>query len=118
MAERGSLKFEDFLPTMAEKMGGEGLMKELCNGFRLLVDESRGVITFESLKRKASSVLGLVGLRDEEVMGMIEEGDVDGDGVLNEMEFCVLMFRLSPGLMEQSELLLEEALECEFNDKL
>ncbi|EOX99226.1 hypothetical protein QUC31_014742 [Theobroma cacao] len=97
---------------MAEKLGGEGLIRELCNGFRLLMDKEKEVITVESLKRNAA-MLGLQDLRDDELESMVREGDLDGDGALNEMEFCVLMFRLSPGLMEESQLLLEEILEDE-----
>ncbi|CAO2823750.1 unnamed protein product [Amaranthus hypochondriacus] len=101
--------FEDFLPTMVEKLGEEGFMKELCNGFRLLMDEQKGLITFESLKKNLG-VLGLKGMNDEEVQEMLKEGDVDKDGCLNQMEFCVLMFRLSPGLMESSRTWLQHAL--------
>ncbi|CAN6457825.1 unnamed protein product [Victoria cruziana] len=110
MASNTVQNFEDFLPVMADKLGAEGLMDELCNGFNLLMDPERGVITFESLKRNAE-VLGLKGMSDEEVMGMLREGDMDGDGALNQMEFCVLMIRLSPELMEYSWSLLEEGLE-------
>ncbi|XP_042486435.1 calcium-binding protein KRP1-like [Macadamia integrifolia] len=109
MAGRKAVDFEDFLPTMAEKLGGEGLIGELCNGFRLLMDPVKELITFESLKRNAA-LLGLQGLSDDELLSMLTEGDMDGDGALNQMEFCVLMFRLSPELMEESESLLEEAL--------
>ncbi|XP_071725864.1 calcium-binding protein KRP1-like [Rutidosis leptorrhynchoides] len=106
--------FQDLLPVMADKLGGEGLIDELCNGFRLLMDVDKGVITFNSLK-KNSSVLGLQDLSDDDLMSMLKEGDYDGDGALNQMEFCVLMFRLSPDLVEQSYFLLEEALEHELN---
>ncbi|KAL1823100.1 hypothetical protein DCAR_0310957 [Daucus carota subsp. sativus] len=104
--------FQDMLPTMASKLGGDGLIKELCNGFRLLMDKDRQVITFESLK-KNSALLGLQDLRDDELMSMLREGDANGDGVLDEMEFCVLMFRLSPELMQESEVWLEDALQQE-----
>ncbi|GER53362.1 Avr9/Cf-9 rapidly elicited protein 20 [Striga asiatica] len=110
MASRNQPDFQDFLPLMAEKLGGDGLIGELCNGFRLLSDSDKGVITFDSLK-KNSAFLGLQELSDEDLRGMLKEGDFDGDGALNQMEFCVLMFRLSPELMEQSQYLLEEALE-------
>ncbi|KAK1437914.1 hypothetical protein QVD17_03714 [Tagetes erecta] len=109
----GEEEFEDMLPKMAEKLGGEGLMKELCNGFDLLMDKEKGVITFESLKC-SSSLLGLQDLGDDELMNMLKEGDYDGDGALNQMEFCVLMFRLSPELMMESEALLDLALQQEF----
>ncbi|KZV52178.1 hypothetical protein F511_07133 [Dorcoceras hygrometricum] len=51
---------------------------------------------------------------DDELRSMVEEGDLDGDGGIDEMEFCVLMFRLSPELMERSEAWLEHALYMEF----
>lgn len=98
---------------MAHKLGGEGLIGELCNGFNLLVDREKGVITFDSLKSN-SALLGLDDLSDNDLRSMLREGDFDGDGALNQMEFCVLMFRLSPELMEESDALLEEALEKEF----
>lgn len=104
--------FEDFFPAMVEKLGADGFMKELCNGFRLLMDEEKGVITFESLKRN-SNLLGLQDMNDDEIMCMLREGDLDGDGALNEMEFCTLMFRLSPGLMSSSRKWLVEALVSE-----
>ncbi|MFZ8452965.1 EF-hand domain-containing protein, partial [Staphylococcus aureus] len=54
-------------------------------------------------------------LRDDELLSMMREGDINGDGALDEMEFCVLMFRLSPELMKHSEDWLEQALQQEFN---
>lgn len=95
---------------MAEKLGGEGLIGELCKGFRLLVDGDKGVITFDSLK-KNSALLGLQELTDDDLRSMLREGDCDGDGALSEMEFCVLMFRLSPELMEEAEFLLQQELQ-------
>nr|XP_004487640.1 calcium-binding protein KRP1-like [Cicer arietinum] len=107
--------FQDSLPFMANKLGGEGLINELCNGFNLLMDSNKRVITFESLK-KNSSLLGLQGLSDEDLQSMILEGDYDGDGALNQMEFCVLMFRLSPELMDGSKLWLEQMIQQEIQD--
>jgi hypothetical protein len=66
----------------------------------------------ESLRRN-SSFLGLQDLSDDELASMVKEGDLDGDGALNQMEFCVLMFRLSPELMQESRFWLEEAFEEE-----
>ncbi|KAJ6769715.1 CALCIUM-BINDING PROTEIN PBP1-LIKE [Salix purpurea] len=109
MASRNGIVFEDFFPAMVDKLGAEGFMKELSNGFQLLVDEDRGMITFESLKRN-SALLGLQEMSDDEVKCMVREGDLDGDGALNEMEFCTLMFRLSPGLMMNSTKWLVEAI--------
>lgn len=103
------LIFEDFFPLMMEKLGADGFMKELSNGFDLLVDQDKGVITFESLKKNLA-LLGLQGMTNEDVMSMLREGDLDGDGVLDEKEFCVLMLRLSPELMKDSKELLGEAM--------
>ncbi|MBA0691392.1 hypothetical protein Goari_009021 [Gossypium aridum] len=109
MGSRNVVVFEDFFPAMVEKLGAEGFMKELSNGFQLLVDGDKGVITFASLKRN-SALLGLKEMSDEEVVCMLREGDLDGDGALNEMEFCTLMLRLSPELMNNSRNLLVEAI--------
>ncbi|KMZ58628.1 Centrin-2 [Zostera marina] len=104
-----AMEFEDFLPVMAEKLGGDGLIEELCNGFRLVMDQEREVITFDSLKLN-SKLLGLEDMKDEDLMEMMREGDLDGDGVLNQDEFCVLMFRISPEIMDESWRLLDEAI--------
>ncbi|XP_074321455.1 calcium-binding protein PBP1-like [Silene latifolia] len=102
--------FEDHLPIMAEKLGGDGLIEEICKGFQLIKDIDKDVITFDSLKKNAE-FLGLQELNDDDLMDMLKEGDYDGDGALSEMEFCVLMFRLSPQLMEQAEDLLNQELQ-------
>ncbi|XP_021294707.1 calcium-binding protein PBP1-like [Herrania umbratica] len=109
MAAQNAIVFEDFFPAMVEKLGAEGFMKELSNGFRLLMDGDKGMITFESLKRNLA-LLGLQDMTDEELVCMLREGDLNGDGALDEMEFCTLMFRLSPALMKSSRKLLVEAL--------
>ncbi|CAJ1978624.1 unnamed protein product [Sphenostylis stenocarpa] len=90
--------FEDCFPSMIARLGAEGFIGELCNGFRLLMDVNMGLITFESLK-VSTYLLGLE-VRDDELLCMLMEGDLDGDGALNQMEFCILMFRLSPSLMD------------------
>ncbi|XP_058751243.1 calcium-binding protein KRP1-like [Vicia villosa] len=105
----GSVVFEDFFPSMMEKLGSEGFMKELANGFNVLMDREKKVITFESLK-KNSALLGLEGMSDDEIACMLREGDMDGDGALSEMEFCTLMFRLSPSLMNDTKQLLGEVI--------
>ncbi|XP_022753213.1 calcium-binding protein PBP1-like [Durio zibethinus] len=94
-----AVDFDDYFPSMVERLGAEGFIGELCNGFRLLMDGERGLITFDSLKRN-SILLGLNDMRDDEIVCMLSEGDLDGDGALNQVEFCILMFRLSPGIMD------------------
>ncbi|MBA0592466.1 calcium-binding protein KIC [Gossypium raimondii] len=109
-------EYEDLLPVMAEKLDVEAFVSELCGGFRLLADEDRGLITAESLK-KNSALLGMEGMSEEEAWDMVKEGDLDGDGALNQTEFCILMVRLSPGMMEDAETWLEKAIHQELRKK-
>ncbi|XP_076935332.1 calcium-binding protein KIC-like [Bidens hawaiensis] len=109
MEEQG---YQDLLPVMAEKLELTTFMDELCNGFRMLADEKIGLITPESL-RKNSRFLGMEGMSKEDAEGMVLKGDLDGDGFLNETEFCILMVRLSPEMMEDAEMWLEKAIEYE-----
>ncbi|KAJ4816317.1 Calcium-binding protein KIC [Rhynchospora pubera] len=101
-----SLEFEDFLPSMAAKLGPDGLIRELCKGFELLMDSKKGLITLESLKRNAPR-LGLERLGEDELIEMVREGDLDGDNALDQYEFCILMIRMSPQLMESSQRLFD-----------
>ncbi|KAJ0052386.1 hypothetical protein Pint_00628 [Pistacia integerrima] len=105
-------EYEDLLPVMAEKLDVETFVSELCGGFRLLSDLNRGLITPESL-RENSAYLGMEGMTKEDAEAMVKEGDLDGDGALNETEFCILMVRLSPGMMEDAEAWLDKALQQE-----
>lgn len=105
-------EFEDLLPVMAEKLDVETFVSELCGGFKLLADPETGLITSESL-RKNSAMLGMDGMSKEDAEAMVKQGDLDGDGKLNETEFCILMVRLSPGMMQDAESWLEKAIEEE-----
>jgi calcium-binding protein KIC and related proteins len=106
--QQAPVDFEDYLPLMADRLGEEGLMQELGSGFRLLMDPARGLITFDSLRRNAP-LLGLGAMSDGDLRGMLAEGDLDGDGALSETEFCVLMVRLSPELMDGPRRWLDDA---------
>ncbi|KAM7472325.1 hypothetical protein LguiA_010508 [Lonicera macranthoides] len=105
----GGSEYEDLLPVMAEKLDAETFVSELCGGFRLLADPTTGLITPESLQ-KNSTLLGMEGMSKQDFEAMVKEGDLDGDGLLNQTEFCILMVRLSPGMMEDAETWLEKAL--------
>uniref|UniRef100_A0A2P2QNH0 EF-hand domain-containing protein n=1 Tax=Rhizophora mucronata TaxID=61149 RepID=A0A2P2QNH0_RHIMU len=105
-------KFEDLLPVMAEKLDAESFVSELCGGFRVLADPVKGLITSESLRRN-SAFLGMEGMSKEDAEAMVREGDLDRDGALNETEFCILMVRLSPQMMQDAEAWLERALDQE-----
>ncbi|CAL1372548.1 unnamed protein product [Linum trigynum] len=105
---------------MVERLGAEGFMDELHNGFCLLMDPEKEMITAESLRRNAArAALGLMGettITDEEARCMVREGDLDGDGGLSQLEFFSLMFRLSPDLMSASTELFFTAAADEDDD--
>ena len=52
-------------------------------------------------------------MSEEDSKEMVREGDLDGDGALNETEFCILMVRLSPGMMQDAETWLQKAVDQE-----
>lgn len=114
MAEE--MEYEDLMGAMAEKLEAEEFVRELCGGFRLLADPARGLITADSLAR-SSALLGMEGLTREDAAAMVREGDIDGDGALDEREFCVLMVRLSPGMMRDAEAWLARAIAGELCNK-
>lgn len=105
-------EFEDLLPLMAEKLDVESFVSELCGGFKLLSDPETGLITSQSLLTN-SALLGMEGMSMEDADAMVRQGDLDGDGKLNQTEFCILMVRLSPGIMEHAEAWLEKAIHQE-----
>ncbi|MCE0481442.1 hypothetical protein HAX54_039212 [Datura stramonium] len=105
-------EYHDLLPVMAEKLDVEAFVAELCGGFRLLADPNNGLITSMSLQ-KNSGLLGMEGMSREDAEAMVKEGDLDGDGALNETEFCILMVRLSPEMMQDAEVWLDKALQRE-----
>lgn len=107
-----STEYEDLLPVMAEKLDEESFVSELCKGFQLLAEPESGLITSGSL-RKNSAFLGMEGMSKEDAEAMVREGDLDGDGALNETEFCILMVRLSPEMMDDAEAWLERAIDHE-----
>ncbi|GAA0142840.1 hypothetical protein LIER_35643 [Lithospermum erythrorhizon] len=111
-SEVATSEYEDLLPVMAEKLDVRTFVSELCAGFKLVADPETGLITPKSLL-KNSGVLGMESMSQKDAEAMVNEGDLDGDGTLNQMEFCILMVRLSPGMMEEAETWLNKALQQE-----
>ncbi|MED6115040.1 hypothetical protein PIB30_086350 [Stylosanthes scabra] len=102
----------DLLPVMAEKLDMETFVSELCGGFKLLADPQMVLITPEGLRRN-SELLSMDGISKEDAKAMVRHGDVDGDGKLNETEFCILMVRLSPEMMQNAEAWRYKAIQQE-----
>ncbi|KAJ4946261.1 hypothetical protein JOQ06_023929 [Pogonophryne albipinna] len=85
----GTIDFNDFLTMMTVKMNEKDSKEEILKAFRLFDDDDTGKISFKNLKRVAKE-LG-ENLTDEELQEMIDEGDQDGDGEINEMDFMNIM---------------------------
>ncbi|KAL2233766.1 calcium-binding protein KIC-like [Sesamum indicum] len=107
-----SKEYQDLLPVMADKLDVNSFVSELCGGFLVLADQAKGLITPTSLQKNCA-LLGLEGMSEDDAEAMVQEGDLDGDGALNETEFCILMVRLSPGMMEDAETWLDKAIQGE-----
>ncbi|KAL0379364.1 UNVERIFIED_CONTAM: Calcium-binding protein KIC [Sesamum angustifolium] len=107
-----SEEYQDLLPVMVDKLDVDTFVAQLCGGFRVLADQAKGLITPTSL-HKNCALLGLQGMSEDDAEAMVQEGDLDGDGALNETEFCILMVRLSPGMMEDAETWLDKAIQGE-----
>lgn len=102
--------YEDLLPAMAGRLDADAFVTELCSGFQLLADPVTGLITAESLQMNSAVVLGMEMMSKEEALEMVKVGDIDGDGALTQLEFCILMIRLSPEMMQDASSWLEMAL--------
>ncbi|KAE8723265.1 Calcium-binding protein KIC [Hibiscus syriacus] len=108
-------EYEDLLLVMAEKLDTDAFVSELCQGFHLLADQNAGLIRPESLRINAAALLGMEGMSKDEAQAMVREGDLDGDGTLNQTEFCIPMVRLSPRMMNDAGSWLEKAIVQELN---
>ncbi|KAG4190727.1 hypothetical protein ERO13_A07G048700v2 [Gossypium hirsutum] len=78
--------FENYFPSMVERYGAKWLLRELRNELKLLIDGEREVIMLESLKTK-SVMLGRSDMKDDEIVCMLSESDLDGDCALNQVKF-------------------------------
>lgn len=88
-ASTGRISFDDFLQLMTTKMAEKDNTEEILKAFRLFDDDKTGAISFKNLKRVARE-LGET-LTDEELREMIDEADLDNDGVVNQDEFLRIM---------------------------
>ena len=85
------ISLEEFLDIMRDRMQQKSTREEVMKVFNLFDDEHLGVITFRSLKR-ISQEIG-ENISDDDLHGMIQEADRDGDGALSFEEFYRVMKR-------------------------
>merc|ERR1712032_987908 len=85
----GTIDFPEFLSLMARKMKDTDTEEELIEAFKMFDRDGNGSISAAELRHVMTNLSEK--LTDEEVDGMIREGDVDGDGQINYEEFVKMM---------------------------
>ena len=85
----GGIEFDEFRDIMREKLGERDPDAEMHKAFQVFDEDNSGAITVRKLRRIAKE-LG-EDVHDDELMAMIEEFDVDGDGVIDKKEFLAIM---------------------------
>merc|ERR1711990_894038 len=84
-----TIEFEEFVEMMEGKMSDKDQVEEMQKAFKLYDADGCGKIRFKDLKRVAGELGENMG--DAEIQEIIDEGDTDGDGALNEDEFLRIM---------------------------
>ena len=85
--KNGGIDFNEFIAMMTRQ--GSDVEEDIAHSFRVFDRDSDGLITKEELMITMNN-LGEP-LSEEEVITMIEEADLDGDGKINFVEFQKLM---------------------------
>ena len=85
----GELEFTEFKEIMRDKMEAQDPAEELNKAFALFDMDASGAISFRDL-RKLAKELG-ENIHDDELQGMIDEFDLDGDGEIDLAEFQAIM---------------------------
>ena len=83
----GGIDFNEFIAMMTRQ--GSDVEEDIAQSFKVFDRDSDGLITKEELMITMNN-LGEP-LSEEEVITMIEEADLDGDGKINFVEFQKLM---------------------------
>lgn len=84
-----TIHLEDFRAVMTEKMIHRDPMEEIERAFRLFDEEGTGKISVKNLKRVARDLNE--NIDEGEIVAMIEEFDLDGDGEISMEEFVAIM---------------------------
>lgn len=82
------LDFDQFQRIMTAKILARDPREEIMRAFHLFDQDGKGAISAADLAKVAKD-LG-EGLHDDEVAAMIDEFDLDGDGMINAQEFMAI----------------------------
>merc|ERR1711997_111608 len=85
----GMIDFPEFLSMMSLKQESENAEDEVREAFQVFDGDGNGFINRQEL----ACVMGNLGetLTQEEIQGMIDQADIDGDGCINYEEFYLMM---------------------------
>lgn len=89
----GQIDFSEFLEMMTTKMSERDSKEEIIKAFRLFDDDETGKISLKNLRRVAKEIGEA--MTEQELMEMIEEADLDGDGEIDQEEFLRIMKKTS-----------------------
>ncbi|XP_069687969.1 uncharacterized protein [Periplaneta americana] len=83
------IEFDDFYCVAVDKLMKRDPLTDFKYAFKLFVHGKSDEITYHDL-RKVAHMIG-ADITEEEIKGMIDEFDTDGDGKINEAEFLAIM---------------------------
>lgn len=84
--EKGQLSFTAFLELMTRKLKDMDTEEELMEAFKIFDKDNSNLISTKKLMTVFSVIDDKI--REEEILQMMKESDLDGDGFLNFDEFC------------------------------
>ena len=89
--QRGNrlMYYEDFKAVMTEKMINRDPLDEIKRAFKLFDEEDKGRISLKNLKKVARDLNESID--EQELLAMIDEFDLDGDGEISLDEFISIM---------------------------
>lgn len=89
---KGLVDFNEFLDIVIDKQGdSKDIYDEIIQGFKLFDSDGVGKISLNDLTRACK--VGGVKLSKQELMDMMEAGDLSGDGYVDKDEFIKLMLQ-------------------------
>ncbi|EPS40809.1 hypothetical protein H072_5318 [Dactylellina haptotyla CBS 200.50] len=79
---------DDFITVATQKMLNRDPLEEIRRAYTMFDEDGKGGISIADLRRIAKDIGE--NLEEEEIRAMIEEFDLDGDGLINEQEFIAI----------------------------
>jgi len=88
----GTIDLDEFVTMITAKMGDKNSREEMVKVFELFHEPGSKGMTFDDMKRVATDLGDK--MSDEELQEMFDEGDRNGDGIVDEDEFIAIMMTM------------------------